>query len=91
MLWGGQPKRLRLIDLGALNTEGPESRSHAPACEFHAFLHHGKDCVSFFKGLPPRQIELLSSAIVEESAPGQSRGRGTLGMDHFAVGARRVS
>ncbi|CAE7395831.1 pkaR [Symbiodinium sp. CCMP2592] len=25
------------------------------------------DCVSFFKGLPPRQIELLSSAIVEES------------------------
>ncbi|CAE7392366.1 for [Symbiodinium natans] len=27
------------------------------------------DCVSFFKGLPPRQIELLSSAIVEESVP----------------------
>ncbi|CAJ1444384.1 unnamed protein product, partial [Effrenium voratum] len=27
------------------------------------------DCVSMFKGLPPRQIELLSSAIVSETVP----------------------
>ena len=28
-----------------------------------------KDCVSMFKGLPPRQIELLSSAIAEQTVP----------------------
>ena len=55
--------------------------SHKPSSEVRGFPSHpsltpqgylsniAKDCVSMFKGLPPRQIELLSSAIAEQTVP----------------------
>ena len=44
------------------------------SCFIHSTRHFMslsscQDCVSMFKGLPPRQIELLSSAIAEQTVP----------------------
>ena len=36
-------------------------------CHHVRIFSHTEDCVSMFKGLPPRQIELLSSAIAEQT------------------------